>query len=133
MNVKRIAFIVAPLALLAALSCGPVWAHHGGAAYDRSKPVTLKATVKEFRFINPHVQIYFDAADDKGNVSSWAGEFPWDPGMLSRYGWSRNSIKAGDLVTIIGHQAKSGAPVISVSKVILADGKEMSATPTSQP
>jgi hypothetical protein len=128
MNIKRIGF-VAPLVLLGTLSGGPVWAHHGGANYGKDV-VTLKATVTDFRFINPHVQVYFDAADDKGTVSHWGGEFPWNPGMLARYGWTSHTLKVGDQVTVVGRPVKSGAPVMAVSKVILADGTEMATSPT---
>lgn len=131
MNTKR-AGLAALTIFMASLFGGQAWAHHGGAAYDRATTLTLKAKVTEFRFINPHVQIYFDATDDKGQTNHWAGEFPWDPGMLSRYGWDRNTIKAGDMVTVIGHPAKSGSPIMSVSKVILANGQEMSTSPPAQ-
>src|ERR1700685_3413023 len=131
MNVKQIAFVVAPLALFAALSGGPVWAHHGGAQWSDDvvtfKPTTV--TVTDFQFINPHVQLYFDVTDGNGTVSHWGGQFIWDPAMLSRYGWSRHTIKVGDHITVVGRPAKSGASVMSVTKVILADGTEMETKP----
>src|ERR1700733_12370141 len=99
MKFKQLAFAIAAVAFIAALSGAPLRAHHGGAAYDHNTTSTLKATVTEFRFTNPHVQIYFDVTDDKGIVTHWAGECPWDPGMLSRYGWDKNLIKPGDHIT----------------------------------
>lgn len=122
MGVKRVALL---FIVFLAVFVLPAPAHHGGAAYDRSTTLMLKATVTDFKFINPHVQIYFDVTDDKGNVVHWSSESPEDPGMLSRQGWSRTIIKSGDKITVVGHPAKSGAKVLSLEKVILADGTEL--------
>src|SRR2546426_11965949 len=67
--------------------CAPMFAHHGASAYDRGATVTLKATITEFKYANPHVQIFFDAKDDKGNVQHWNCE-TIIPAMLSKQGWS---------------------------------------------
>jgi Family of unknown function (DUF6152) len=110
------------------LACGPAFAHHGGAIYDTKNPLTLKATITDFQFVNPHVQIYFDAKDDKGNVVHWACE-TISPGKLVRgSGWSREVLKAGDQVTIILNPAKAGTPLGNLKKVVFADGHEL--TPT---
>jgi hypothetical protein len=63
--------------------------------------------------------------DDQGNVTHWSCESPDDPAMLSRQGWTRNILAPGDHVTIIGRPAKSGAKVMSLQKVVLADGREL--------
>jgi hypothetical protein len=102
------------------------FAHHGGAAYDRSKVTTLKGKVTDFKFINPHVLLYLDVTDDKGNVAHWACESPDDPAMLERQGWTHSLIKVGDELTVVGFPAKSGTTVMSLQKVILADGRELS-------
>lgn len=104
----------------------PLFAHHGGAIYDTKNPITMKATITDFEFVNPHVQIYFDAKDDKGNVVHWACE-TISPGKLARgTGWSRDVLKAGDQVTITLNPAKAGTPVGSLRKIVFADGHELS-------
>jgi hypothetical protein len=79
--------------------CGPLFAHHGNAAYDDKNPITVKGTVTEFIWANPHVQIYFDVKGDKGNVVHWSVE-TLSPGMLIRAGWANGVVKPGDGVTI---------------------------------
>ncbi len=103
---------------------GSLFAHHGGSAYDRSKLTNFKATITDFRYINPHVQIFFDAKNDKGTVVHWNCE-SINPGMLSKQGWSKNTLKAGDHVTIAAFPAREGAPVCLLQKVVLADGKTL--------
>jgi len=96
-------------------------AHHGTASYDTSKTVTVKGTVTEFQFSNPHVLVFMDVKDDKGNVQKWQGELT-SPNHLERAGWTRSSIKVGDTITIVGYPPKSGATSMWISKVMLADG-----------
>jgi hypothetical protein len=100
-------------------------AHHGGAAWDMKTTLTLQGTVTEFRYVNPHVQIYFDATDDKGATVHWSCESA-DPAMLQRQGWNHEIVKPGDHVTIVGHPAKTGVKVMVLDKLILADGQELS-------
>jgi uncharacterized protein DUF6152 len=100
------------------------FSHHGASAYDRGNRITLKATITEFKWTNPHVYILFDAPDQKGNTDHWSCE-SINPGMLSKQGWSRRTVNAGDKVTIIGFPAKSGSKVMLLEKLILADGKEL--------
>ena len=100
------------------------FAHHGTAAYDDQHPVTSNGVVTEFNWANPHVQIYYDVKDNKGNVVHWAVE-TLSPGKLARSGWSKDSLKAGDQITITVWAAKSGAPVGFMRKLIV-NGKELS-------
>jgi hypothetical protein len=103
----------------------PTFAHHGGAIYDTKNPLTMKATVTDFQFVNPHVQIYFDAKDEKGNVVHWACE-TISPGKLVRgTGWSRDVLKPGDEITITLFPAKAGTPVGNLRKIVFADGHEL--------
>jgi hypothetical protein len=86
----------------------PVMAHHGEANYDTEKTSSVKGTVTEFEFVNPHVQITIDVKNDKGETEKWTGEAR-SPAMLSRYGsWDRNTIKVGDVITFYGHRTKNG-------------------------
>jgi len=113
------------IAVAAALILGiPLWAHHGNAAYDTDNPITIRGTVTEFSWTNPHVQIYLDVKDGKGNVVHWSVE-TYSPGKLVRAGWSKESVKAGDVVSINLIPAKSGAPVGFLHKLVLPDGKEL--------
>src|SRR3984957_20421972 len=115
------AFLVLAATILA-LS-GTMFAHHGLSAYDEKNPVTLKGTVTEFEWSNPHSQIYFDVKDENGNLTHWACE-TLNPSRLLRAGWSRHSLKQGDQITITLIAAKKGAPVGFLRKLVLADGTE---------
>jgi DNA replicative helicase MCM subunit Mcm2 (Cdc46/Mcm family) len=96
-----------------------MFAHHGTAAYDLSKTVTVKGKVTKFNFINPHVQVFFDVTGDKG-VGQWQAELT-SPNHLVRTGWSRDTLKPGDDVTITGYRTKDGSNSIWISKILLRD------------
>lgn len=104
--------------------CASLFAHHGASAYNRDKQMSVKATITEFKWANPHVYVLFDAKDDKGNVAHWNCE-SINPGMLQKQGWTRKTLNAGDQVTIVAYPSKTGSPVCLLEKVVLADGKEM--------
>jgi len=115
------------LVLLAGLStgAGPLFAHHGrGATFDMKKQVTLKGTVSEVSWRNPHVVIYLDVKDPGGNVVSWAFENS-SVSTLARQGYSRNTLKVGQGITAVVNPSAQGAPRAIVVKVILADGREI--------
>lgn len=105
-----------------------VLAHHGEAAYETSKNVTVRATMTEFDWENPHCQLRFDVTDDKGNVRHWV-VLAINPLMLERYGWTRESLKPGDMVTIVFHPAKNGDMSGILEKVVLANGRELPGHP----
>ena len=125
----RISILAAGLLMLG----GPTFAHHGtGALYEGGTTVTLKGVVTEFAWANPHVQVYFDVKDDKANVVHWACE-TLSPGKMARgAGWTKNSIKPGDAVTITLIPAKNGAAVGSLRKVVLPNGKELAVQDNQQ-
>src|SRR5580700_4365922 len=104
--------------------CVPMFAHHGNSAYDMSKTINMKATVTKFEYSNPHAQVYFDVTDDKGEVEHWVAETT-NPGMLNRVGWTRNSLRPGDQVTLIANPNRVGARVVFLEKVVLANGQEL--------
>ena len=112
------------VALALLITCGRVAAHHGSSNYDMSKSVSVKGTVTEFAFINPHSAIHLEAKDDKGNVEPWLIEAD-SPNNLARAGWSRDSIKPGDQVTIVGNRLKDGSKIMRLQKVIFSDGREL--------
>ena len=105
----------------------PLWAHHGASEYDMTKIVTLRATVTEFQYVNPHTLVAFSVKDDSGKALDWQGELP-SPNLLSRRGWSRSTLKPGDQVTIIGAPAKNGEHGLQVKKLVFPDGHELPGT-----
>ena len=111
------------LVLLVATSAS---AHHSMTGYDRSQTTTLRATIADFNWINPHVQIYFEVSQGSGAVVKWVAEMP-GPGRLERNGWSKDTLKSGDQVTIVGNPARDGTLSMRLVKVVLADGREMTA------
>jgi hypothetical protein len=104
----------------------PLFAHHGAAAYDTTKKITLNATVTEWFWANPHCFLKFDAKDDKGNIVHWATEAS-NPADMVNLGWSKDSFKPGDEVTVTFMPVKNGAPVGRVEQVVLADGQILKA------
>jgi hypothetical protein len=118
MQNKLFGLIVAAGVLVISL---PVAAHHGAASFDTGKEITLKGTVTEWIWANPHCFLKFDAMDDTGTVRNWAVETQ-NPTTMSQRGWRRNSFKAGDQVSVTLEPVKNGAPVGKVISVITAAG-----------
>ena len=88
----------------------PLFAHHGGASYDTSKTVTVKGTVTDYIWANPHVFVKLDVKDDSGNTVHWIIEGQ-NPVSMTQIGWSKNTFKPGDEVEIDAMPAKNGNPV----------------------
>jgi hypothetical protein len=107
---------------LALLVSAPLPAHHGEANYDTDKVVSVKGTVSDFEFINPHTLITVDVKNDKGEIEKWSCEAR-SPGMLVRVGgWDKTTLKTGDVITVFGYRAKNGTTVMRLQKLALADG-----------
>jgi Family of unknown function (DUF6152) len=114
----RLAVFVAGLGLL--LSVKPAFAHHAFAAeFDAKKPFVLTGTVTKLEWANPHTWFYIDVKDESGKVTNWGFEMG-SPNVLLRAGWTRNSMKAGDVVTVEGSQARDGSNNGNVKTVTLA-------------
>jgi hypothetical protein len=106
----------------ALLVSAPLLAHHGEANYDTDKVVSVKGTVSDFEFINPHTLITLDVKNDKGEIEKWDCEMR-SPTMLVRVGgWDKNTLKPGDVITVFGFRAKNGTTVMRLQKLTLADG-----------
>jgi hypothetical protein len=123
------------ITLLAALSVslvfgGAVFAHHSMAMYDRGRDTMFKATITQFDWVNPHAQIIFTAPDEHGNIVKWVAEGP-GPNRLANHGWTKESLKPGDEVTIVGNCNKDGSPTMRFVKVIFQNGQELEARPRS--
>jgi hypothetical protein len=102
--------------------CVPMFAHHGGSEYDLEHPMTLRGTVTEFDWVNPHCQIFLDVKDEGGKVVNWGIE-TLAPAVLKRAGWSSEALHSGDQITITFVPSKKGTPVGMIRKVVLPDGK----------
>lgn len=114
------------LAAVAMLFAGkPALAHHSFAAeFDAEKPVKLSGTVTKIEWTNPHAYFYVDVKDASGKVTNWGLEMG-SPNGLMRQGWSRNSMKVGDQVSIEGSQAKDGSKLANARAVVLANGTRL--------
>jgi len=115
--------LFAGLAVLVVVAA-PILAHHGTSAYDTTKLTTVKGTVTDFQFNNPHVIISVEVKDNKGKVEIWICEAN-SPNVLTRHGWDRDIIKKGDQITIIGNRPKNGAKTMRLQKVVLSNGQEL--------
>ena len=119
----RIAFLTFPsLVSSLLLFPGVVMGHHGWVEFDEKVEITMKGTVTDFHYVNPHCVVEFDVQDEKGRAQKWQGEFS-NPGVLSRRGWNAASLEAGEKLTITGHPARNGVPALHVTKILSATGE----------
>ena len=88
----------------------PAFPHHGTVGYDFAKTVTLRGTATSFDWVNPHCLLHIDVKEDNGTVQRWTLEMS-PPTMLSRKGWTKESVRPGDDVAIETHPAKNGIPL----------------------
>lgn len=102
-------------------------AHHGLTAFDQNTKVTLKGTVTEFRFVNPHSVVEFDVKNDKGQVQNWQAEMT---SPLHLKGWTATSLEPGNVVTVTGYRAKSGALYLWVTDLSSSNGVELRCSQT---
>jgi hypothetical protein len=123
MRVKPLALVVLAAATLPVSI--PAFAHHGAASYDSKKLTTLKGTVTEFRYINPHSELFLNVVDASGKSQKWIAELV-SVASLSRYGWTKNTLKPGDQISITGNAAKNGSYTMRLSKLTLPNGKVLS-------
>ncbi|HXD20928.1 MAG TPA: DUF6152 family protein [Vicinamibacterales bacterium] len=127
----RVQVFVPMLAGLLAMSA-PLSAHHGDAAYAATPKEMKGCVVTEFSWMNPHSLIKFDYKTATGELQHWTMEIGSPPSM-ALLGWSRTTLRAGDVITAYVYQAKSGAPVGRTNKVILADGTVLADRDDSTP
>jgi len=108
-----------------AMAAPPLAAHHGrGQTFDMKQRVTLKGTVSQVKWQNPHVLIFIDVKDDAGKAVTWGFENS-NVHTLAAQGYNRNTLKVGQEITAIVNPAANGAPLGIIVKVILADGREI--------
>jgi hypothetical protein len=110
-------------ALSGCLISSPLFAHHSSSAYDMSHPVDMRGVVTNMEWSNPHVFIYMNMKNEKGEVEEWRVEGN-SPNMLFRAGWKKEMIKVGDELTVNGAPAKNGAKSLRLISLTLANGQK---------
>ena len=107
------------------LSATGLVAHHSAAAdYDESKTVKVTGTVSKIEWTNPHARFVVDVVNEDKSVSSWSFELA-SPNSLTRAGWGKRTLTAGDVVTVTGSPARSGKTLGVTKSVTAADGKKL--------
>jgi hypothetical protein len=107
------------IALLLSVPAMQVVAHHSfSAEYDEKKPIAMTGTVTKLDWANPHTWFYIDVKDDGGNVANWGMELA-SPNLLLRQGWTRSTLKVGDVVAVEGYGAKNGKNIGNARIVVL--------------
>ena len=132
-NLRRAAaYVFALMLVVVDAAMMQAHSHHSFAAqYDAAKPITLTGKVTKVEWTNPHVYVYVDVRDEKtGDVANWALEIGGGPNSLIRQGWSRDSLKADDVINVEGSLARDGSRLASAQSIVLAaTGKRVFAAP----
>ena len=110
--------------LLALVFAAPAFAHHSTSMYNMNSPVTVTGVVKRFEWTNPHAFVFLEVKDEKGNIVEWEVEM-MSLNHLRGYGWTRSTVKPGDVISCTGGAAKSGATSMISSYMKLGDGRSM--------
>jgi len=118
----RIGLTLATAALLVTAHAA---AHHGAGVFEPEKKVTVEGTVTDFQFVNPHVLVYLMVKSADGKEVQWGGELT-SPNRLARMGgpvkWHQSILKPGEAITVTGHPARNGAPMLDITKIVDAAG-----------
>jgi len=129
----KIKLLIAITTLAMMAGAAPVIAHHSFAAeFDANKPVKLTGTVTKIEWMNPHAYFYIDVKDASGKVETWGMEMG-SPNGLMRQGWTRNSMKVGDEVSVEGSMAKDGSKIANARAVTLGNGTRLFAASSQTP
>jgi hypothetical protein len=121
----RITLAILVIAVCTVAISPDAYAHHGNVAYDMSRLVTIKGTVTEYYFTNPHVQILIAEKKENGSVEKWRGELN-SPNIVARVvGWNSKTFKPGDELVLVGNRAKDGTSVLRLEKILQPDGTEL--------
>lgn len=118
--------VVVVLGAAVVVACRPALAHHGAAAYDVTKTVAIKGTVKQWNWSNPHCLLFVESTDDSGQVVHWIFETQ-NPLSMSNLGWGNDSFKPGDKITVRATPAKNGQPIGLVVDAVQANGHKLNA------
>jgi hypothetical protein len=98
--------------------------HHSTVAYENTTITLKNAVATKLVWANPHSVVWFEVKDGRGRATTWAAE-SGSPSALSRVGWNRNSVKAGDVITVELFPARNGARVARLARIVFADGREL--------
>jgi hypothetical protein len=109
--------------------CFVAFAHHGASEWDMQHSISVKGTVTDFDWSNPHAMIFFDAKNGSDRVQKWSVEIRGGPNVLARAGWKKDTLKPGDQLTFIGHPAKDRTNRMRLEKILLPNGQELSPDP----
>jgi hypothetical protein len=120
-RIRLQAFAIGALAVLLVASSSS--AHHVWAV-DRTRSITVQGTVTGFEWGNPHVQIFLETKDASGKIEKWTAGGP-GPTRMAGTGWDRNTVKAGDVITAIGHRATDAPNLLRIQKVVFPGGREL--------
>src|SRR5437867_13078902 len=121
---KRFSTVLFAVTLVFVL-VAPLLAHHGrGSTYDTKKELSLKGTVKEVLWRNPHIAIFLDVKDANGKVTTWAIEHS-NVSQLARLGYTRTTLRPGMEVTAVVNPGAKGETIGLCQRIVLADGKEI--------
>lgn len=111
------------------LACLPILAHHGDAGRYEDNLTVLKGTVVDVQLITPHSIIVVDVPDENGKVVRWQAEMGGRTAMIKDFGWTADTLKPGDKITLTGRKVKSGGPYMNLTdraNVVMTDtGKEI--------
>lgn len=124
---KKTTQVVAALCVALLVCAAPLVAHHAfSAEFDQSKPLTMTGTFIKMEWVNPHSWVHFEVTDSTGKKQVWEAETP-PPNQLTRSGWSKNLLKAGDVIRVTGSAAKDGSTKMWSGGVTLlaTDGKTL--------
>ena len=121
---RRLANCLVTAAALYLPSAALVAHHAESAQFDVNKPVEVTGVIKKVEWANPHIWFYVDVKDDTGKITTW-GFSGLPPGMLARRGFSKNTLKPGDVVTVRGSRAKDGSSNASGGRVTFTDGRQV--------
>jgi len=118
---RHVAATLGFLVLLAPTSGG---AHHSfDAQFDAKKPIMLTGSLTKLEWTNPHIYLYLDVTEAAGQLANWAIELE-NPTQLMRLGWTRHTLKVGDVITIDGSLARDGSKLVN-ARTVLLDGKKL--------
>jgi hypothetical protein len=128
---RVLAFLAAAAGVL--IPFVPLSAHHGSAAFESGKSIVMKGTVMRWFWANPHCFLSYDVKDESANITHWVAETSNPPDMINR-GWSKETFKPGDEVTVTVQPVKNGRPAGRLLQVVLPNGKTLhSASPFQGP
>ena len=121
---KQMSLIVGVALAALGMTPAPLFAHHGGAAFDQTQTLTFSGTVTELQFANPHVLVFFDVKNKEGATEKWSGWLT-APNKLARAGWTKRTLKPGDTIAISGTPHKGGNHILQIRKLAGPDGKDL--------